>query len=346
MKTVEVLSIQKERKLHLLLWLFIIYIYYVHLDYNAPYLIRFTDFSILNNTTAIIFVSVFYFHYLYIMPQVMKSFTWKKVFLGWLSSYLFFLVIRAFIEQGVILWIWGVQNYYPGTPVLFYIFDNLYFSLIPILSSTITFIIIYLIRSLQLNQIIKQEKNEVELRFLKSQINPHFVFNTLNNIYSLVYQKSEQALPAIDKLSQLMRYMTYETDTDHIELQKEINYIQDFIDLEKMRIAGQTHIILDIDIENPSLLIPPLLLLPFIENGFKHGILTDQEHPFTIAIKQHNNLLEIDTQNKTNNYNKDKTSGIGLANIHKRLDLQFPNKHTLNITEEENIFTCQLSIEL
>lgn len=346
MKPLKVLSTKEEVRLHVFLWLFLIYVRYIHLDYNAPYLVTFTDFSLFNNTFVIIFVSVFYFHYLCIMPRVMQKFTWKRVLIGLLLAYVFFTLIRVVIEQVITVWIWGLQNYFPGTPAWYYIFDNIYFSMIPIAISTITYIIIHLVRSLQLNQIIEQEKNEVELRFLKSQINPHFIFNTLNNIYSLVYQKSEQALPAIDKLSQLMRYMTYETDRGNIELQKEINYIQDFIDLEKMRIAGQTNIVVYIDIENPSLLIPPLLLLPFIENGFKHGILTDQEHPFTITIKQHNNLLEIHTQNKTNNYNKDKTSGIGLANIHKRLDLQFPNKHILNITEEENIFTCQLSIEL
>lgn len=346
MQPIEVLSRKKEIQLHLILWLIIIYTRYVHVDYKAPYFFSFTDFSLFNNTFIIIFATIFYFHYLFIMPRIIQKFSWKRVFLGWAISFVFFVVIRALIEQVITVWIWGTQNYFVGTPTWYYIFDNIYFSLAPIFIASVTYIIIHLVRSLQLNQIIKQEKNEVELRFLKSQINPHFVFNTLNNIYSLVYQKSEQALPAIDKLSQLMRYMTYETDTDHIELQKEINYIQDFIDLEKMRIAGQTNIVVYIDIENPSLLIPPLLLLPFIENGFKHGILTDQEHPFTITIKQHNNLLEIHTQNKTNNYNKDKTSGIGLANIHKRLDLQFPNKHTLNITEEENIFTCQLSIEL
>lgn len=346
MKPIEVLSTKEEVRLHAFLWLFLIYARYVHLDYNAPYLVTFTDFSLFNNTFVIIFVTVFYFHYLCIMPRVMQKFTWKRVFLGLLAAYVFFTLIRAIIEQVITVWIWGLQNYFPGTPAWFYITDNIYFSMIPIAMATITYIIIHLIRSLQLNKIIQEQKNDAELRFLKSQINPHFIFNTLNNIYSLVYRKSDKALPAIDKLSQLMRYMTYETEHNNVELQKEINYIQDFIDLEKMRIAGEVQLELTIDIENPNLLIPPLLLLPFIENGFKHGLLTETEHPFTILITQKGNHLELYTQNKSNKYNKDMTSGIGLTNIRKRLDLQFPTKHNLTITEEENIFTCQLTIEL
>ncbi|KUF43952.1 histidine kinase [Myroides marinus] len=346
MKTVEVLSKKEEIRLHLFLGLLLIYIRYVHVDYNAPYFVSFTDFSLFNNTTVIIFISIFYFHYLYVMPRVMRKFTWQNVCLGWLASYFLFLGIRALIEQVLTVWIWGQQNYFPGTPVWYYIFDNFYFSLFSIGIATAMYIIIYLIRSLQLNQIIQQEKNEAELRFLKSQINPHFVFNTLNNIYYLVYQKSKQALPAIDKMSQLMRYMTYETSENSIELQKEINYIKDFIDLEKMRIAGDVYLKLDIQINTPNLLIPPLLLLPFIENGFKHGVLTNVTHPFTIQITQIDNTLELYTQNKCNNYNKDETSGVGLSNIQKRLALQFANKHTLIIKEEENIFTCKLTIKL
>jgi hypothetical protein len=346
MKTVEVLSKKKEVRLHLFLWVILAYINYVHLDFKAPYFIRFTDFSLFNNTSVIVFISTFYFHYLCVMPRVIRKFNGKTAFLGWIASYLIFTGIRAFLEQFLTVWIWDIQNYYEGTPAWFYMVDNFFYSLFPIGIATIVFIIIYLIRSLQLNQIIQQEKNETELRFLKSQINPHFVFNTLNNIYYLVYQKSEQALPAIDKMSQLMRYMTYETSENSIELQKEINYIKDFIDLEKMRIAGDVYLKLDIQISNPNLLIPPLLLLPFIENGFKHGVLTDATHPFTIQITQIDNTLELCTQNKSNNYNKDETSGVGLSNIQKRLALQFANKHSLIIKEEENIFTCKLTIKL
>jgi LytS/YehU family sensor histidine kinase len=280
------------------------------------------------------------------MPRWNKKFNWKRFIVGWSISYLVFAILRGIIEQYMTMWIWGQQNYPKETGTTYYFFDNFYFSIFPIFAATITYIVIYFIRSLQLNQIIQQEKNETEIRFLKSQINPHFIFNTLNNIYYLVYQKSDQALPAIDKLSQLMRYMTYETDQKNIELQKEIKYIEDFIDLEKMRIAGETQVQMQVDIENPNLLIPPLLLLPFIENGFKHGLLTEREQPFVISITQKGNQLELFTQNKTNDYNKDKTKGIGLNNIRKRLELQFPNRHTLTIQEEPTTFTCKLTLEL
>jgi len=346
MKQVEVLSKKKELYIHLFFLLFLIYVNFIHLDYSAPYLISFSSFSLFSITANIVFLITFYFHYFVVMPKIIHHFNWKKILVGFAATYGVFVILRYLIEQVITVWIWGAQNYYPGTPVLFYLFDNIYFSAMSIVISTIVFIVIHFIRSLQLNQIFLKEKNEAELRFLKSKINPHFIFNTLNNIYYLVYQKSEQALPAIDKLSKLMRYLTYETNQHNIELQKEIDYINDFIALEKLRIAGKTNINLTFNVEDLALKIPPLLLLPFIENCFKHGIVTDKEHPLIITITQKDNQLELFTQNKINTYQKDTTKGIGLSNIRQRLELQFPNKHSLIIQQDSSIFTSQLTITL
>ncbi|SFI84648.1 sensor histidine kinase [Myroides guanonis] len=346
MKQIEYLSKKKEVQIHMVLFLFLLYLRYVHLNINAPYFIDFTEFSLFGITFNIVFLSVFYFHYFLIMPRWVKSFNWKTALIGWASSYLLFVFLRALLEQWLTRLLWDTVNYHVGTGIPFYFFDNFYFSIIPIFTATVTYIVIHFIRSIQLNQLIESKQKETELRFLKSQINPHFIFNTLNNIYYLVYRKSELALPAIDKLSHLMRYMTYETEQNSVELQKELNYIQDFIDLEKMRIAGNAQLELIINVKNPDIHIPPLLLLPFVENGFKHGVLTDKERPFIIQITQKDNILRLHTQNKINKHFKDSISGIGLSNIRKRLELQFPDKHNLTVTEEANIFTCELTIEL
>lgn len=189
-------------------------------------------------------------------------------------------------------------------------------------------------------------KTEAEINFLKSQVNPHFIFNTMNNIYYLVYQKSDLALPAIEKLSQLMRYVTYESQQQTVFLAAEIDYIESYIELECMRIQGEKHIQLKKNIQHDQVQIPPLLLLPFVENAFKHGVVTDPAHPFILTITQEKHRLVFETQNKINTYQKDKQQGIGIENIRKRLALHFPERHTLSITQTETSYLCNLTIQL
>ncbi|WP_267740286.1 sensor histidine kinase [Myroides injenensis] len=342
----KVLSRKKEIQFHLIFWLLLAYFKYVNITVTAPYFISPINFNLFDYTWMFIFITIFYFHYIVIMPKWAKKFTIATFLKGYLTSYLLYILLRSFIEQGITEWIWGQINYYEDTSIGFYFFDNIYFSSFPIILSSLLFIIINYIRTLQYNQVVLEENKQSELRFLKAQINPHFVFNTLNNIYYLVYQKSEKALPALDKLSQLMRFITYETHHNRISLDKELNYIQDLIDLELLRIAGKPNVVYLTDIENKDLQIPPLLLLPFVENGFKHGILNDENSPFTISIKQYNTTLQLFTTNSINHAIKDKTSGVGLDNIKRRLELEFPNQYLLSITNENNIFICELTISL
>ena len=214
------------------------------------------------------------------------------------------------------------------------------------MASSVLWFIVNMLR-LQKEQItLLESKRETEINFLKSQINPHFIFNTLNNIYYLVFEKSEKALPAVEQLSGLMRYMTYESQNETIALQREVAYIDDFISLESMRISGDAQVIFKKNIENPECRIPPLLLIPFVENGFKHGILNNPEQPFTIELTQNKNHLILQTQNSINNYKKDHQSGVGIENIKKRLQLYFPDKHSLDITTKENMYSVKLDIIL
>ena len=191
-----------------------------------------------------------------------------------------------------------------------------------------------------------EEKKTAQLAFLKNQVNPHFIFNTLNNIYSLVSSKSDKALPSIEKLSQLMRYMYKDSDAPQVSLQDELNYITSFIDLQSIRLSNKESIQYHFSDNIRQYYIAPLLLIPFIENMFKHGVLNQVQKPLQINITIHNYTLELTTTNFINTLHKDDASGIGLDNVKKRLILLYPNKHKLIIEIKDNIYTTNLQIKL
>ncbi|GGG48286.1 hypothetical protein GCM10007332_07290 [Epilithonimonas arachidiradicis] len=192
-------------------------------------------------------------------------------------------------------------------------------------------------------QLIEEKKNS-ELQALKTQINPHFIFNTLNNIYSLVYQQSEKALPAIEELSQLLRYSTKDLEKDFISLEKEIGYLESLIELEKLRIKNPELLIIEKRINFPNLNISPMLLVPFVENAFKHGDFSGKG--FTLKISDENQKLHFHLHNFKKQRSKDSLSGIGIGNVKKRLEILYPKKHELNIIETEIEYSVDLKIDL
>lgn len=196
---------------------------------------------------------------------------------------------------------------------------------------------------------LESQKLKAELSFLKLQVNPHFLFNALNNIYSLaVTEKSKRTGDSIMKLSDLIRYMLYEKEDEEykVTLDKEVNHINSFIDLQRLRHVSDIYIQFSIEGETRDKKIPPLLLFPLIENSCKHGIMNDPEKPIRIEIKVTGHALCFSIHNFKNDYLKDNTGGIGLENVRKRLALLFPGKHTLNIRETEHEFFVELQLPL
>jgi len=244
------------------------------------------------------------------------------------------------------LHLFGTGNYFKGTTIQYYIFDNLHWASAPIFASTIIWIVINFIRTLQKEVVLNEEKKKAEIQFLKSQINPHFIFNTLNNIYSMVFRKSEQALPAIEKLSEIMRFTTYETQKELIPIDSELKYIESYIELEKIRNTKEIYISLQLEIEDKNQFIPPYLLLPFIENCIKHGVLDDSENPVLFHIQSNRKTILIEVKNRINKKLKDAHSGIGLTNLEKRLEYYFPNRHVFKITNDGSYFESYLEIQL
>ena len=185
-----------------------------------------------------------------------------------------------------------------------------------------------------------------ELALLRSQVNPHFLFNTLNNIYSLVYRKSDDAPAAVMKLSSIMRYMLYDSAAEKVPLEKEIEYLKSFIELQNLRVKYPDFVSLNIEGDTSGRFIAPMLLISFVENAFKHGSKNHQPG-INIQLSVLNEQIKFEVLNylkKTEPVNDEPPTGKGLANIRRRLELIYPDKHKLLISKEEDTFRINLEI--
>ena len=185
---------------------------------------------------------------------------------------------------------------------------------------------------------------------MRSQINPHFLFNGINSVYHLIDRDSEQAKKTLLNFSDLLRYQLYECNDEHVSIAKEVKSLEDFIGMEKTRRQGEVIVTTDFDIHNEGLQISPMIFLPFLENAFKYVSKNDNSKENVIDVV----LLEVDNQIKfkiTNSYNplikgKSGESGIGYENVKKRLELIYPDNHSLEITNDEKMFIVNLKIKL
>ncbi|WP_199136151.1 sensor histidine kinase [Pedobacter sp. ASV12] len=193
---------------------------------------------------------------------------------------------------------------------------------------------------------LESEKKNMELQFLKSQLNPHFLFNSLNNIYSLAYQKSDKTADAILKLSEIMRYMIYESNDSWVSLNKEVEYVQSFVELQKLRFKDGAAVEISINGEIDGQKIVPLILISFVENAFKHGVANDPEDPIKINIIANQKILHFSVTNKKSKTNKDAMGGVGLNNVERRLQLLYPERYKLNIVNSATHYTTELMLDL
>lgn len=185
-----------------------------------------------------------------------------------------------------------------------------------------------------------------ELKTLKSKLNPHLLFNTLNNIDTLIQTSPEQASSALSKLSDLLRYVVYETEQEEVPIRKEIDNLQKYITLEKMRIVHPDAVQFTSKVSDETT-IPPMLFFPFIENGFKHSNLNNPDQHLKISIIEAEGKLSFSCSNTINEYQRnDAASGMGLTLAKKRLDLLFPGTHHLNLSKVDNTFFVNLEIQL
>jgi len=195
-------------------------------------------------------------------------------------------------------------------------------------------------------QDVQVEKLQAEVNYLRSQVNPHFLFNALNNLYALTLRKSDQAPGIVLKLSELMEYMLYESDEPFVPLEKEIKYLGSYLELEKIRQGNQAEIRLTVTGDIDKCVIPPFLILPLVENAFKHGVSRAVRNAYLhIDIRVEGRIVVVIENNKLDLRNEDRSGGIGLVNVRKRLELLYPGRHVLVIANEDELYRVRLELE-
>jgi sensor histidine kinase YesM len=199
------------------------------------------------------------------------------------------------------------------------------------------------------HQQMEIEKKQAELNALKLQISPHFLFNTLNNMRWLARQKSDQTEDAILRLSDILRYMIYQVNEGPVPLSKEIDYLTDYVALQKLRLGDHNRVTFETDVDNDRVRVEPLLLIHFVENAFKHGMHHDEPSTVNIRLHVRDGLLTFETRNRLFYEVPEQPSpdsGVGVQNVERRLALHYPNRHLLRMQHKNGYFCVDLRIDL
>ena len=288
----------------------------------------------------------FYICFLWVYPYYLKRKKILQLILGLMVAMGSFIVLRYLIEEVIYLHFFGINNYSSSTTIIQYITDNIYFGSSYIVISLAIYGAQQNFRDELMNRKLKAEAVKAELAFLKSQINPHFLYNTLNYVYSLAIPVSDQLANAILRLSALMRYTLTDSPDGKVKLAREIEYLDSYIALFRMRFEPDFYVDFKTEGWNDTDEIAALILIPFVENACKHGVINDATHPVTISLKIQNKRLIFEVSNKISHAQKDHAGGVGLVNIRRRLDLIYPDKHELIVSNDGTYYQSTLIINL
>lgn len=205
----------------------------------------------------------------------------------------------------------------------------------------------WIVREIKFVNELKNEKAKTELQHLKSQVNPHFFFNMLNNLYGLIESDSKKAQGLVLKLSDMMRYSIYDGQNEFVSIQEEIEYLNNYIELHQMRYRKDIQVSFDIDIKNDACKITPLLFIILLENAFKHGVEKLRENAFVrIEMLVKEKEIRFSIENNFDPSQEETKPGIGLKNLKRRLELSYPEKHFLTSFKKENVYVSELIISL
>ncbi|GAB2801348.1 histidine kinase [Rhabdobacter roseus] len=316
--------------------------------YEKRYLIykaSLSYFALCVTGRILLLIGIAYLNLHYFLPKYLMTKRYGRYFAWVLLSILGYLLVQCLFDYYLYGYVIGpMRNSNWLESVSYNFFSTLwYLALMVALKLSIDWY-----EQQRVLQQITVEKLQAEVNFLRSQINPHFLFNILNNLYALTLRKSDLAPEVVLKLSDMMEYMLYDSDDSRVPLEKELRYLQNYLELEKLRYGDQPDISLRINGSPNGQEIAPLLLLPLIENAFKHGISQQARQAWL-----HGQIdLEPDAVKVTVENNKPTTSppsakgGIGLANLRKRLELLYPGRHTLHTEEQPGVYKVALNISL
>ena len=306
-------------------------------------------FTLSNELINLLFYAlIVYFNLYYLVPNYLTK--------SRLATYIGLLILATLVVTPlkVIVFYLKFHNYHTLQAELLHNLNGFFLSTFLVASASTVFkIMTEWFRQQRVKQELETQTMQSELRFLKSQINPHFLFNTLNNLYALTLKKSDKAPEIVIKLSEMMRYMLYECNEKRVPLRKEIHYLQNYLDLERLRQHQSVQINLTVNGHIGDQQIAPLLFIPFLENSFKHGLNAQISQGFV------NMTLEVDQQYMRFFIENSKSDvlpmrpdsgrpsgGIGLVNVRRRLDLMYPDRYELSINDTPQTYAVTLELEL
>lgn len=295
-----------------------------------------TYYLILYIFVSIFSIGYFYFNYNYLIP---KYYFTKKFSLVVLANFIYLLLTVTVLKVTDTIFGYNFYEESPQRPVFFSGFF-------------IRFIVLFALAfSLRINkhlQLIEAQKKEAELIALKARLNPHFLFNVLNDIYGQALIKSDTTHESIAKLSSLMRYLISECTAERVAFERELSYMKNYIELQRLRLTPKTKVNLKIEGTTENIWIQPLLFIPFIENAFKYGVSNEKPSSIDIDFVIKSNCINFSVRNKIINSpgNYHESNNIGIETSVKRLDTLFKNQYKLDIVEKEKEFILTLKINL
>ncbi len=332
--------LKKEWKYHLILALILVSMDFFEILNNEEFkLLKNLDslYLWLKSTFFISCIVIYFVNFKVVCPRFLKKNHLSWFFISSLGLLLVFAALRYVLEEVIVFEITGQHNYYEETRRFwYYIVDNSYFALPPILYSTMVYLVLKLIED--------KDLNKAELDSLKSQISPHFLFNTLNAFYVELLDDKPEVAKDVHRLSELLRYVTYDSKQDFVLLQSEIDFLKDYIHFFNKRFEEELAIDFSINGSIQNQFIPSLVLIHFVENLFKHGVVNDKKNPAKINITITEKNLVLETCNAILLSEKYMDSGIGTENVKRRLTAIFNANFDLHYKTKENNFYTFLKI--
>jgi two-component system LytT family sensor kinase len=320
-------------------WFFFFFYYKRYSEVNTYTFVA----SLINLIVAI--ATVYTFNY-YLIPKILLKNKLKLfIALAFVAIIMFFYIQLLLTLFLVVKLLYAENRLFPEMIDVVMLFFNMFF--VVFIAIAIKFYKRWSEKDFR-EQKVQKEKVEAELQMLKTQINPHFLFNTLNSIYVLAMKKSEQTANTVMKLSDILDYILYKINAPRIAIADEIQIINNYIELEKIRFTDRVNLEFSSNLQSKHIQIPPMLIIPFVENAFKHGVSKSLEKSWIrISIKEVDQMLHIKVSNSlSQNALKGKSGGIGLVNVKKRLDLLFTDQYQLDIAEKNNRYDVFLSIPI
>lgn len=327
---------------HILLWIMVFYMFFNIMNalggfpqkagYN-PY----TDFGLYTRSimTTLMLVIPFYFGY-FLTPYLFKRQKRKLFIIIAIVFGTLFPIVMSIMDDG-----------FRPSAILQSVFLFAFLNIFLILGVSFRSIFGW-IEQKRLHDQLEQQKLRSELSLLKIQLNPHFLFNTLHNIDTLIYDNQDKASKSLVKLSDIMRYMLNDANSDFVNMEQEIQHLENYLALEKLRLKNEIFLNYNLTGDYKKLKIAPMIMIPFVENAFKHSVDSSNENGIKIFITFENNKLNFICENlfDKDDTDKDKGHGIGLETVKKRLELIYKNKYKLSVNSENSVFKVNLEIEL